>query len=64
MPVNGEAHPDPSMSSYVWSQKDKMWITSMGGGKLTHMYKGRSYTVHTGSRGGKYILVNKQHVYI
>jgi len=34
------------------------------GGSRKHTYKNRSYTVHTGERGGKYILVKNKKVYI
>ena len=34
------------------------------GGSKKHTYKNRSYTVHTGERGGKYILVKNKKVYV
>jgi ankyrin repeat protein len=34
------------------------------GGKPKHTYKGRKYIIRTGSRGGKYILVNKTKIYV
>jgi NADH:ubiquinone oxidoreductase subunit len=34
------------------------------GGKAHKTYKGRSYVVRTGSRGGKYILVNDEKIYL
>lgn len=35
----------------------------MGGGNK-HKYKGRWYSIRTGTRGGKYIVVNKEKVYV
>lgn len=43
----------------------KGYIMQLGGAnKNKHKYKNRMYMVRTGSRGGKYILVNKEKVYI
>jgi hypothetical protein len=39
--------------------------SSRGGAtRPNHQYNGRQYIVHTGSRGGKYIIVNKEKKYI
>lgn len=35
-----------------------------GGSSKKYIYKNKAYKVHTGERGGKYILVNKRKVYI
>lgn len=43
---------------HVWY---KHWKVQQGG---SHKYKGRSYKVRTGQRGGKYILVNKKKKYL
>lgn len=37
--------------------------TGLDGGATTKKYKGRTYKVRTGSRGGRYILVKGQKVY-
>ena len=37
---------------------------SQTGGKQTHKYKGKSYLVRTGSRGGRYILHKKEKIYL
>jgi hypothetical protein len=34
------------------------------GGKPKHTYKARKYIIRTGSRGGKYILVKNQKIYV
>jgi hypothetical protein len=39
-------------------------LASQTAGKAKHKYKGRSYVVRTGSRGGKYILVQGKKLYI
>lgn len=41
---------------------DKRGGAAAGAGKIK--YNGRMYKIHTGSRGGKYILVNKNKKYI
>lgn len=38
--------------------------TYTGGAPRKHTYKGRQYTVRTGPKGGKYIVVKGQRVYI
>lgn len=47
-----------SSSESVESKKNKQ------GGSNTITYKGRSYKVHVGSRGGHYILVQQQKIYV
>jgi hypothetical protein len=47
----------------VFPESIKFEMKKMGGGGK-HKYKNRLYTIRTGSRGGKYILVNKNKVYI
>jgi hypothetical protein len=47
----------------VFPESIKFRMKKMGGGGK-HKYKNRLYTIRTGSRGGKYILVNKNKVYI
>lgn len=38
--------------------------TTRIGGNQKHSYKGRKYKVHTGKRGGKYILVKSNKIYV
>ena len=44
----------------------KINIDAEGGAKEKHkhMYKGRAYIVRTGTKGGKYILVQKTKIYV
>ena len=48
--------------------KDKFYFLRKkfpgGGKKPTHTYKGRSYMVHVGPQGGKYITVAGKKVYV
>jgi hypothetical protein len=37
---------------------------TIDGGAMRKKYKGRSYKVRTGARGGKYILVNNEKIYV
>lgn len=43
---------------------DKISLVGQSGGKMYHSYHGRRYVVRTGSRGGKYILVKGQKIYV
>ena len=38
----------------------RLWVEAMTTGGATKKYKGRTYKIRTGDRGGKFILVGKE----
>jgi hypothetical protein len=52
--------PLPSQSSHEQPLKKQ----KVQGGKATYTFKGHSYVIRTGDRGGKYILVKGKKIYV